>query len=332
ATHGRAVVLLDEAHLLHDWAARLKGFWDGFQRKKTPIHLVATGSSALHLAVGSRESLAGRFERLTLTHWSASSVAEVFDMKPTQAAELVVRMGSYPGAFSLRKDVKRWSAYVRDAILDPAIGRDILALATVRRPALLRQVFGVAVSSPAQIVSLQKIKGQLQDAGALETIAHYLALLEEAFLVASLQKYATRTSRRRASPPKLVTLNNALLAVMDPHGIGGLDDDPMRFGAWVENACLAHAWNTGQHVSYWREEPLEVDGILDGSWGKWAVEVKTGKFQLNDLAGLLEFTRRHPGWKPLVICSAAGRVTAERAEIPAVTWQQFLLDGPSASL
>jgi predicted AAA+ superfamily ATPase len=198
----------------------------------------------------------------------------------------------------------------------------------VRRPALLRQVFGVAASSPAQIVSLQKIQGQLQDVGALETVAHYLALLEEAFLVAPVPKFSTRAARRRTAPPKLVTLNNALIAVMDPQGIADGVADPTRFGAWVENACLAHAWNSGQGVSYWREEPLEVDGILDGSWGKWAIEVKTGTFQMNDLVGLLEFTRRHPGWRPLVICSASGRATAERAEVPAITWQDFLLDGP----
>jgi hypothetical protein len=34
-----------------------------------------------------------------------------------------------------------------------------------------------------------------------------------------------------------------------------------RFGAWVENACLSHAWNSGQQVWYRREEPLEVDGV-----------------------------------------------------------------------
>lgn len=327
-SHGRAILLLDEAHLLQGWASRLKGVWDRFRRKKTPVHIVATGSSALHLAAGSRESLAGRFERLTLTHWSARSVAQAFGVRAEEAADLIVRMGSYPGAFSLREDVTRWSAYVRDAILEPAIGRDILALAAVRRPALLRQVFGVAASSPAQIVSLQKIQGQLQDAGALETIAHYLALLEEAFLVAPVPKFSTRAARRRAAPPKLVTLNNALIAVMDPQGIANAVADPARFGAWVENACLAHAWNSGQGVSYWRKEPLEVDGILEGSWGKWAIEVKTGKFQMNDLTGLLEFTRRHPGFKPLVICSASGRATAERAEVPAITWQEFLLDGP----
>ena len=171
----------------------------------------------------------------------------------------------------------------------------------------------------------------LQDAGALETVASYLALLEEAFLVAALPKYSTRAARRRAAPPKLVTLNNALVAVMAPQSIVDGTSDPARFGAWVENACLAHAWNSGQSVSYWREEPLEVDGISEGSWGKWAIEVKTGRFQMNELTGLLEFTRRHPGFRPLVVCSASGRATAERADVPAITWQQFLLDGPTGA-
>jgi predicted AAA+ superfamily ATPase len=262
---GRA---LDEAPLLHNWAGHLKGKWDRVRRRKLPIHVIASGSSALHLAAGSRESLAGRFERITLTHWSASSLAQVFGVPPAEAADLLVRMGGYPGAFELRRDPARWAAYVRDAILEPAIGRDILALAAVRKPALLRQVFGVCVSSPAQIVSLQKIQGQLQDAGALETIAHYLALLEEAFLVAAVGKYGNTPARRRAAPPKLITLNNALLAVSDPRGIPDRSTDPPRLGAWIENACLAHAWNAGQRVTYWREEPLEVDGALEGSWGR----------------------------------------------------------------
>lgn len=328
AREGRAVLLLDEAHLLQDWAARLKGEWDRLRRRKHPVHVVATGSSALRLAAGSRESLAGRFERITLTHWSASSLAEVFGVSPGEAAELLVKMGSYPGAFGLRGDLARWSAYVRDAILEPAIGRDILTLAAVRKPALLRQVFGVCASSPAQIVSLQKIQGQLQDAGALETVAHYLALLEEAFLVAPLGKHAERPARRRAAPPKLVTLNNALLAVVDPRGIVDRSTDPKRFGAWVENACLAHAWNAGQRVSYWREEPLEVDGVLDGSWGSWAIEVKTGPISSGDLKGLGEFTRRHPRYKPLVLCDDDSRSVAERAGLPAMAWSQFLLGGP----
>jgi predicted AAA+ superfamily ATPase len=265
AERGRAVVLLDEAHLLPNWAARLKGEWDRLRRRTLSVHVVATGSSALRLAAGSRESLAGRFERLTLTHWSAASVAEVFAIPPRDAAELVVHLGSYPGTLPLREDRARWTAYVRDAIVEPAIGRDLLALGPIRKPALLRQVFGVCVAAPAQVVSLQKIQGQLVERGALETIAHYLALLEEAFLITALPKHARRALRRRAAPPKLVVLNQALLAATDPQGAPEPARDPARFGAWVENACLAHGWNAGQRVAYWREEPLEVDGVPSSS-------------------------------------------------------------------
>ena len=328
SSEGRAIVLLDEAHLLHDWAGHLKGEWDRLRRRKLPVHVVATGSSALKLAAGSRESLAGRFERITLTHWSAPSLAEVFSVPPSEACELLVKMGSYPGAFELRHDPVRWSAYVRDAILEPAVGRDILALAAVRKPALLRQVFGVAASAPTQVMSLQKIQGQLQDPGALETIAHYLALLEEAFLVAPLAKHSIRPARQRSSPPKLVLLNNALVAVMDPRGIPDRAADPERWGIWVENACLAYAWNAGQRVSYWREEPLEVDGVLDGSWGSWAIEVKTGRISVGDLRGLGEFVRRHSKFRPLVVCDDDARPVAERAGFEATPWTDFLLRGP----
>ena len=328
---GGAVLLLDEVHLLAGWAARLKGAWDGWRRRKAPIHVVATGSAALRLAADSRESLAGRFERLTLAHWPAAALAAVFGLEPAEAAAEVVWRGAYPGAFALRADTARWRAYVRDAVLEPAIGRDIMALAAVRRPALLRQVFGVAASSPARIVSLQKIQGQLQDAGALATIAHYLALLEEAFLVAPLPKYAARAHRRRSAPPKLVTLSNALVAVMDPGTTADPASDPHRLAAWVENACLAHAWNAGQRVSYWREEPLEVDGVSEGSWGSWAIEVKTGSYQASDLAALLELVRRHPELTPLVVCESSQRGVAERVGVAAMSWQDFLLGRPAAA-
>jgi len=69
AAKGRAVVLVDEAHLLPNWAARLKGEWDRLKRKKircTSSHRLV-GAPA---RPGSKESLAGRFERIILTHWS----------------------------------------------------------------------------------------------------------------------------------------------------------------------------------------------------------------------------------------------------------------------
>jgi predicted AAA+ superfamily ATPase len=328
AATGRAVLLLDEIQHFADWAARLKAQYDRIKRKKIPLHVVASGSSALRLGAGSRESLAGRFERLTLTHWPAFALKEQFGFSPADAALFAVQYGSYPGSIQFRDETVRWRAYVRDSIIEPAIGKDVLALGVVRRPALLRQVFAVAVSAACQIISLQKLQGQLQDRGSLETIAHYLELMEDAYLIAPLPRFGRREHRRRGAPPKLVPLNNALLSATHPQGAPEPDKEPARFGVWVETACMAFACNNGQRVSYWREEPLEVDAVSEGSWGNWAIEIKTGKFQLNELRGLLEFCRRNPRFRPLVVTSPGNQAVAESAQIAAIAWPDFLLSGP----
>ncbi len=326
--HGSAVLFLDEVTSMDHWARRLKGSWDRIRRRKTPLHVVATGSSSLVLGQGAEESLAGRFERLVLTHWSPASLARSFRMSSTRACDTALRWGSYPGSIEYLNDPQRWAAYVREAVIEPALSRDIRDIGPVRKPALLRQVFWVAASSPAQVVALKKLQGQLEDAGSLETIATYLDLLERAYLIAHIDKFSTRAARRRAAPPKLVTLNQALLAVADPLGPPTAAQDSERLGRWIENAVMAHAWNRGQRVRYWREEPFEVDMVMDGSWGSFAVEVKSGRYAQSDLAGLFEFTRRNPRYRPLFVGVPGGLALAERLGLATMTWQDFLLHGP----
>jgi len=327
-SHGKAILLLDEVQHVPGWASRLKAEWDRLHRRRLPVHAVATGSSALRVTSGSRESLAGRFERLTLSHWTAAGLRDTFGIPAADAPDLFVRFGCYPGAVGLLEDLPRWRAYLREAIIGPAVERDILALGVIRRPALFRQVFALCASLPAQIVSLQKLQGQLRDAGALETIAHYLSILEEAYLVAPLEKFAVTPLRRRAAPPKLVVLNNALLAALDPTGPPDAARAPEKYGQWVENACLAHAWNAGHRVAYWREEPLEVDGVIEGPWGAWAIEVKTRPVPADALTGLLEFCRRHPRFRPLLLTGAASPDAVRPAGVAVQSWGDFLLGGP----
>ena len=71
-----------------------------------------------------------------------------------------------------------------------------------------------------------------------------------------------------------------------------------------------------------------MDAVSEGSWGNWAIEIKTGKFQLNELRGLLEFCRRNPRFRPLVVTSPGNQAVAESAEIASITWPDFLLSGP----
>jgi len=69
-------------------------------------------------------------------------------------------------------------------------------------------------------------------------------------------------------------------------------------------------------------------GLIEGSWGRLAIEVKTGSITGADLRGLGEFTRRHRDFRPLVVCDDLGRTSAERAGFPVIPWQEFLLGGP----
>jgi uncharacterized protein len=325
---GSAVLLIDEIHFLPEWSRRLKTAYDRLTHEKVPIHVVVSGSSSLRVGRGARETMAGRFESLRLLHWPARELARQLKIEPDRAVEIAARFGTYPGAVALLDDETRWASYVRDAIVEPAVGRDIMAMEVIRKPALLRQVFALAVGHPAEIVSLQKLQGALGEAGALETIAHYLAVLEQAFLVAPIEKFSPHAVRRRAAPPKLVVLNQGILAALSVREASRPEGAAARWGRWVENACIAHAWNAGQAVSYWRQEPLEVDMVTSGSWGAWAVEVTTAPYSTRDLAGLLGFCAANPAYRPLLVCEAGREALARRQGTASISWQEFLLSGP----
>jgi hypothetical protein len=324
---GPAVLLLDEVHFLPEWSRWLKARHDEVVRKKIPLHTVATGSSALDLGAGSRETMAGRFEKLSLHHWGAGALVDLLGVKRTEASLRLVTCGGYPGAREFWEDDVRLRSYLRDAIVEPAIGRDILQLEQVRKPALLRQIFALAMAHPAEILSLEKMAGSLAEKGALETIAHYLNLLREAYLVAPVPKWSGDEIRRRKSPPKLLALNNGLLLGGTSQPAPGAQTDPSRWGRWLENACLAHAWNAGQQVYYWRAEPWEVDGVLQGDWGRWIVEVKTGRYSAADLKGLAVASTKFPDFSPVVICDPGEESPAESAGFRAIPWPDYLLGG-----
>jgi hypothetical protein len=327
ARAGETLLVVDEIHTLPRWARLIKVAFDEASREQLPLQIVISGSAALSITTGARNELAGRFELLTLRHWTARDLMQAFGLPADEAAEVYVRFGAFPGELERRDDFARWREYILHAIIDPALNRDLLLLEQIQKPALLRQINSIAGAQPGEIISLQKLAAQLLEKGAPATIAHYLSLLGEAYLLAALHKYSGREVRLRSSPPKLVPLSNAFLTAYADALPPTAESDPQRWGHWLENACIAHAVNSGYRVAYWREEPYEVDMIVTGGGGNRAVEIKSGAFTSRELAGLMEFIARHRDFRPLVIGEETYRASAERAGIEFMRWQDYLLDG-----
>ena len=80
----------------------------------------------------------------------------------------------------------------------------------VDKPALLRRLFQLGCDYSSQILSYQKMLGQLQDAGNTTTLAHYIELLSGAGMLTGIPKFAGARVRQRGSSPKLLVLNTAL--------------------------------------------------------------------------------------------------------------------------
>ena len=204
------MLVLDEVQKLPGWTEEVKRLWDEDTRTGRDVRAVVLGSAPLLIARGLTESMAGRFEMMRLGHWRFAEMQSAFGFTLDQ----FIFYGGYPGAASLIEQPQRWAAYVRDALIETTISKDVLLMSPVQKPALLRRVFDLACRYSGQELSYQKMLGQLTDAGNSTTLAHYLHLLEGAGMVCGLQKFAGQAVRQRGSSPKLQVFNTALMGAI----------------------------------------------------------------------------------------------------------------------
>ncbi len=287
------LLVIDEIQKIPQWSSTVKYLFDQDRRK---LKVVLLGSASLSLQKGLKESLAGRYEVIHANHWNLKECQESLGW----SLQEFLKYGGYPAAGELIGDVERWKSYIKNSIIEPVLFKDIMGLSSVAKPALFRQTFELAMSYPAREISLQKILGQLQDSGNVTTIKHYLELLEGAFLIKVLQKYSASEIQKRASSPKIVPLNTALIhAFSDP---GNMDSDSEWRGMVFESAVGAALSSiNGGSLYYWREGKYEVDYVLCLNKKVYAIEVKSGRRR--NMNGLAQFITRYKGCIPVIIDS-----------------------------
>ena len=281
------LLIVDEVQKVPGWSEQIKILFDA-DRGKRDLRILLLGSSSLFLQRGLSESLAGRFELVQAPHWSFSDFSKCFDWD----FQTYLQYGAYPGAVNFAGDEERWRSYILNSIIEPVLGKDILGLQPVSNPALFRQAFEVAVQYPAQVISLQKILGQLQDRGNAATIKHYLNLMEQCFLLRTLQKYTGSVVQSRSSSPKIVVLNQALIHAYQSQA--RMDKDGCWRGFVFESVVGAHlARIPNSELFYWKEGSDEVDYVLKTPRELLAIEIKSGK-EVPVTKGLIKFSKRYP--------------------------------------
>lgn len=314
----RAVLVLDEIQKVTGWSELVKRLWDEDTASRIPLHVILLGSSPMLVQRGLSETLAGRFETLPVVHWAFDEMREAFGWD----LDAYLYYGGYPGAAPLIEDGQRWRRYILDSLVETSISRDVLLMTRVDKPALLRQLYDLACAYSGQVLSFQKMAGQLQDAGNTTTLAHYLELLGGAGLVAGLQKFTGGAIRSRGSSPKLVVLNTALMTARSGMTFAEARTDLQSWGRLVESAAGAYLVNSarsaGLDVYYWRDRDREVDFVLQRGKHVVAIEVKSGTRKAT-VSGLDAFKERFTGARTLLV-GGQGLLLEDFFRVPVSDW------------
>jgi len=299
-TGGPGLLVLDEIQKIPGWSETAKRLWEEDTHARLPLHVLLLGSSPLLVGRGLSESLAGRFEVIPVTHWSYGEMRDAFGWN----LDRYLFFGGYPGAATIVMEEQRWARYVIDSLIEPTLSRDILFMTRVDRPALLRRLFELASAYSGQILSYQKMLGQMQEYGNTITLAHYLRLLTGAGLVAGLSKYSVERVRQKGSSPKLLMLNTALMTALSGRRFGEAREDPVFWGRLVETAVgaslFAGVQGTDMEIFYWAAANCEVDYVLRRGRTVTAIEVKSGG-QRSRLPGVEAFAKAHRVSRKLLV-------------------------------
>ena len=125
-----ALLVIDEVQLVSQWSAVVKELWDEDTWSGIDLRVVLTGS--------------GRFETIRSTHWEFAECKDAFGY----SLDDFLFFGGYPGGAALKDDEQRWLSYINDAVIEPSISKDVIALEEVRKPALMRKLFPIGSSLP----------------------------------------------------------------------------------------------------------------------------------------------------------------------------------------
>lgn len=255
---------------------------------------VLTGSSARKLKRTGVDLLGGRAVVRTLHPFLAGELGSRFDL------DSALRDGLLPLALAapVPRDVLRAYAalYLREEVQLEGLVRNVGAFARFLEAASFAHGAVLNVAEVARECSVER-----------KVVSGYIDVLEDLLLAFRLFPFTRRARRASSAHPKLYLFDAGVYRALRPSG--PLDRDSELAGAALEGLVAQHlrAWieyrQEGDTLSFWRTRSgAEVDFIVYGPSGFWAIEVKHGtRVDAADVRALRTFVADYPECRPLLV-------------------------------
>lgn len=188
-------VFIDEAQRVEDIGINLKIIKD----QMPDLKIVTIGSSSFELAEKINEPLTGRKRVFMLYPLWVSEISSWQSGAFLQDnLENLLRFGSYPKVVNLKSENEKMR-YLQE-VVEASLYKDILELADVKNPRILKEVLSLLAFQIGNEVSYNELSNAL--GVSIEMIKRYLDLLEKAFIIIriggfsrNLRKEITTNSR-----------------------------------------------------------------------------------------------------------------------------------------
>jgi len=210
----------DEVQKLENWSEKVKVLYDLYPNVK----LFLSGSAAINILKGTRESLAGRFfdfmiEPLDFDEFLDFKGVEIdrdrehiFEIEIKRYFDEFLKTGGF--IETMEFDRNQLQKYFREGLLERVVYRDLPTAFSINSPDLLYQLMRICAETPGFYLDYKNIGNDLNY--DWRTIANYVSYLEYALLVKKLYNYSPNflTSEKKlkriypASTAFTITLSN----------------------------------------------------------------------------------------------------------------------------
>ncbi|MBI5345743.1 MAG: ATP-binding protein [Chlamydiae bacterium] len=255
--------------------------------EKRGIQFILTGSSARKLRRSVGDLLGGRALLRNMGPFMASELKENFSM------EKALKVGMVPMIWQSLEPLEKARTYVATYLKE-----EVQAESLVRQIGDFARFMEVATFSHGGLWSSTEIARESQV--KRQTVDNYLQILEDLLLAFTLPVFTRRAQRALVSHSKFYYFDVGVFRSLRPRG--PLDKEAELEGPALEGLVAQHlrSWVLAQKESYqlsfWRTKTqLEVDFVIYGPEGFWAIEVKRSTEVFGaDVKSLSIFKKEYP--------------------------------------